>query len=718
MQDPTDLRAWLVSHTTNYEGSSWAGQYGRKARAVFRFDTYTDSSYTPGHALGRRTEIWDASGHTRWTYDIRGRIIKEEKWIDGAYYKTEWTYDAMDRVVTMKYPDDEVVTYTYNAQLLLSGITSSSSGGETIASDLAYNALGLPTAVKLPNAVSDLYLRHRYHVLDSGSSTTPYGALWDIRLEKAGSNSLRLEHGYDYVRNVVRVIDSVSGDFGFEYDDLDRLLKRKITGGADQETFTYAAIGNIATKNGLSFSYSSSHKHAVSNYNGVAYAYDANGNMIGRGTTQTLKFDENRLVKVSSDSNGYVYIARMAYDGDGRRAKRVDNFGTIHYAGPHYERNVGTGADTTEVITKFYYAQMGAMKRLIAIRRAGTLYYVVPDHLGGTLRPVAANGDSVDDIRYHAFGATRSGGTNTPTDKRFTGQVLDASTGLYDFGARSLDAVLGRFLQPDSIVPNPGNPQSLNRYSYCWNNPFKFVDPTGHDPVSGDPDQDLYWRSRGYEPSDGEWAYTGKYTADVTSPEEAIAAAGDADYVLAMVGGVGTAGHEDRLSGLARATADEIGRNKVAAFNLKYNAGQPGDSDIAYIFAGSDYNQAVVRGYNLLVRVATALDAGGKFVFAAGHSRGADIVNGVADETNLLARTALFTKPYFSDPRGGRTQLRFKPIADIVGNGISGSPPMDALRIAGALIPAMSNWIGHGSTMNDDNYSNAATFFSSPMMCY
>jgi len=89
-------------------------------------------------------------------------------------------------------------------------------------------------------------------------------------------------------------------------------------------------------------------------------------------------------------------------------------------------------------------------------------------------------GNIVDDIRYHAFVATRSGGTNTPTDKRFTGQTLDASTGLYDFGARSYDCLLGRFCQPDSIVPNPGNPQSLNRFSYCRNNPLKFVDPTGH----------------------------------------------------------------------------------------------------------------------------------------------------------------------------------------------------------------------------------------------
>jgi hypothetical protein len=40
--------------------------------------------------------------------------------------------------------------------------------------------------------------------------------------------------------------------------------------------------------------------------------------------------------------------------------------------------------------------------------------------------------------------------------------------------------VVGRFLQPDSIVPEPGNPQALNRYAYTLNNPVLFTDPSGH----------------------------------------------------------------------------------------------------------------------------------------------------------------------------------------------------------------------------------------------
>jgi len=40
--------------------------------------------------------------------------------------------------------------------------------------------------------------------------------------------------------------------------------------------------------------------------------------------------------------------------------------------------------------------------------------------------------------------------------------------------------VIGRFISPDSIVQAPTDPQTLNRYSYCRNNPLVYTDPSGH----------------------------------------------------------------------------------------------------------------------------------------------------------------------------------------------------------------------------------------------
>jgi RHS repeat-associated protein len=65
------------------------------------------------------------------------------------------------------------------------------------------------------------------------------------------------------------------------------------------------------------------------------------------------------------------------------------------------------------------------------------------------------------------------------TSRRYTGQRMEG-IGLYDYGARWFDASLGRFVQADTIVPNPGDPQAWDRYAAMANNPIRFIDPTGH----------------------------------------------------------------------------------------------------------------------------------------------------------------------------------------------------------------------------------------------
>jgi hypothetical protein len=47
---------------------------------------------------------------------------------------------------------------------------------------------------------------------------------------------------------------------------------------------------------------------------------------------------------------------------------------------------------------------------------------------------------------------------------------------------RVYDPTLGRFVSPDLLIPNPENTQSYNRYSYVYNNPLSFTDPSGYSP--------------------------------------------------------------------------------------------------------------------------------------------------------------------------------------------------------------------------------------------
>ncbi|MFZ1476044.1 MAG: RHS repeat-associated core domain-containing protein, partial [Anaerolineae bacterium] len=90
----------------------------------------------------------------------------------------------------------------------------------------------------------------------------------------------------------------------------------------------------------------------------------------------------------------------------------------------------------------------------------------------------------LSEIRYKPWGESRYTFGATPTQRRFTGQVLDeVAGGLYFYNARYYDPALGRFAQADTLIPQPQNPQSLNRYAYAANNPILFTDQQGQSPT-------------------------------------------------------------------------------------------------------------------------------------------------------------------------------------------------------------------------------------------
>jgi RHS repeat-associated protein len=121
---------------------------------------------------------------------------------------------------------------------------------------------------------------------------------------------------------------------------------------------------------------------------------------------------------------------------------------------------------------------------------ANGLFYLHTDHLGSVTAMTDENGELVDDSvsRFYPFGAYRNEAPATNpdvSDRGFTGHKMN-NTGGNDLGlvymnARFYASELRRFISADTIVPDPGNPQAFNRYSYGYNNPVKYFDPSGHD---------------------------------------------------------------------------------------------------------------------------------------------------------------------------------------------------------------------------------------------
>jgi RHS repeat-associated protein len=138
---------------------------------------------------------------------------------------------------------------------------------------------------------------------------------------------------------------------------------------------------------------------------------------------------------------------------------------------------------------KYYYAGSTRIaERVGSSTDAAGVYFLLSDHLGSTTVAATASGAQASKQLYSAFGASRYTSSSLPASFKYTGQRADSVSGLYDYNARYSIPATGRFIQPDSIVPQPYNPSAWDRYAYVNNNPINRVDPTGHmqtDPIDG-----------------------------------------------------------------------------------------------------------------------------------------------------------------------------------------------------------------------------------------
>jgi RHS repeat-associated protein len=109
--------------------------------------------------------------------------------------------------------------------------------------------------------------------------------------------------------------------------------------------------------------------------------------------------------------------------------------------------------------------------------RGGSTYRIITDHVGSPRLVVdALSGAIVQKIEYDEWG--RLVGDSNPEFQPFgfAGGLNDAMTLLVQFGARSYDALTGRWVSKDSILIQSAN---QNLFVYSNNDPVNFSDPSG-----------------------------------------------------------------------------------------------------------------------------------------------------------------------------------------------------------------------------------------------
>ncbi len=113
----------------------------------------------------------------------------------------------------------------------------------------------------------------------------------------------------------------------------------------------------------------------------------------------------------------------------------------------------------------------------------GDLIFHHEDHLTGSNVDTDSSGNVVQLLDYFPYGGTRvdEHSNDYQNDYKFTGKERDEETNLDYYESRYYNSDIARFISVDPWEGDMNDPQSFNKYSYVFNNPIKYVDPTGEE---------------------------------------------------------------------------------------------------------------------------------------------------------------------------------------------------------------------------------------------
>ena len=432
--------------------------------------TYSyDSTSNGNYGVGRLTGIQTASVHLNFEYDAKGLVRKKYTQVANTFSATEYTYDAVGNPLSISYPTGRVVTYVYNAQGLLSGITTranSSAATQTLVSDITYLPFGPANTYSYGNGLSH---------------TQSYDQDYRLTGIEIGG-ILSRSYGYDPVSNITGIVNNLNSSKNqvYTYDALNRLITA--SGSYGNLDYTYDAVGNRLTETHNSATENYAYPATNNKLSGITrssgnrnFAYDAAGNPQQRtaddNSIQTLTFNKaNRLETVSV--NGSL-AATYTYNPLGQRVVKLLANGTREIS--HYDETGqliavtdGTGTSLRE------YIYWGSQQ--IALIVNGSTYYIHNDHLN---TPQVVTNQSQQVVwmgDYEPFGRLAANQTNSiELFSRFPGQYLDPETNLYYNYFRDYDPSIGRYIESDPIGLEGG----INTYAYVEGNPLSYIDPDG-----------------------------------------------------------------------------------------------------------------------------------------------------------------------------------------------------------------------------------------------
>ena len=382
-------------------------------------------------AYGQRNAVTYPSGKKfRWHYDRNGYM---DRVTDAASNTMVWQATATDRWGnTTEFTEGNIgVAYGYDpVSGLLTGISARKNGQTLFGQACSWTTVGnLEWRTDTTLNLRETFDHDRFN-----------------RLETA------------YTKNLVGTTTYSSNSFGFDNN------------------------GNITQKDGVgSYTYDDAGPYVLTELSPLAGTESLYEDQIATYTP----FDKLRSVIQDVDTLSVNYgIDRQRVTQsftDGRITKTKRYFTSL------YETVTENG-----VTKKLHYLTSATGLFAIFVSTSsggGTMYYTLKDHQGSLAAVVYGN--TMERLSYDAWGNLRDPNTwanytvddtfDKPMfDRGFTGHEHLTDFGLINMNGRLYDPILGRMLSPDVVIQDEQNSQAYNRYSYCFNNPLRYTDPSGY----------------------------------------------------------------------------------------------------------------------------------------------------------------------------------------------------------------------------------------------
>ena len=433
-----------------------------------------------GNGLNQLKKISTADGMEEiYDYDELGRVHTLTENIQGELFMFTYTYNELNQPESITYPSGLVVYNVYDDKGTLIKVTDAQ--GEIYWEGLEQDAFGRFTSFTKGDGVTTTYKFDDFQQLEEiqAGNIQHHTYQWD---NQTGNLNERKDLIYGLQES-------------FTYDNLNRLetgVASSITGGfvLNSISTAYEGNGNIDYKSDAGdYTY---HEEKI---NAVVAATNDIGQI--SGLMQDITYTSRQKAELISEG-GHTLNFVYGHDNHRRKTMYSNQDGVQlekYFVGP-YEKEIEAEGGIVKVRHINYISAGDGMTAIVLqeevisdVREVeeDKIYFTYKDHLGSIVALTDVEGDVVMEQSFDAWGRYRNPQDWTYNDveemptwlRGYTGHEHLPHFDLINMNGRVYDPILGRMLSPDIYIQDPLFSQSYNRYSYCWNNPLRYTDPSG-----------------------------------------------------------------------------------------------------------------------------------------------------------------------------------------------------------------------------------------------